>query len=175
MLAGIRAGRDSSDVAAGRIATHALLESVAGIEELEREMDAMQASLAEQHARLTMLEEDFVGAQKTALVVVLSGVPRAGAPRTVVLDDPDGATYRVALSEDARASLAQGGAAELAHELVEPRAHRLLITLEGDGWSSARPVEVALEPARDRLTFLELDASAYDPSAPALATSIWTR
>lgn len=175
MLADIGGARDSASVANGRIGTHRLLESVAEIEALEQEMDAMDRLLAEQHARLSLLEEDFVGQQKTALVVVLSGVPRAGAPRTVVLDDPDGATYRVTLSDDARDSLVRGGATELAHELVEPRGHRFLVSLEGDGWTSARPAEIALVPERDRLTFLELDVSAYDPSNPVLATSIWTR
>jgi hypothetical protein len=177
MLSEIRAARDSSAVAEGRIASHELLESVAGIEEIEREMDSMESLLAAQHARLTELEEDFIGQQRTALVVVLSGVPRGGAPRTVVLEDPDGATYRIALPEEARASLARGAAAELVHELVEPRSHRFLVSLAGDGWASAQPVEIAIQPQRDRLTFLELDASNYDPAAPgaALPASTWTR
>jgi hypothetical protein len=177
MLAEIRAARDSSAVAEGRIATHELLESVAGIEEIEREMDSMESLLAAQHARLTGLEEDFIGQQRTALVVVLSGMPRGGAPRTVVLEDPDGATYRIGLAEDARASLARGAAAELMHELVEPRSHRFLVSLAGDGWVSAQPVEIAIEPLRDHLTFLEIDASDYDPAAPGavLPASTWTR
>lgn len=177
MLAQIRAARDSAAAGEARIAQHALLESVAGIEELEHDMDAMETFLAAQHERLSWLEEDFVGRQQTALIVLLSGVPPVGAPRTVILQDADGATYRVAIEDTARQSLVRGGATQLLHELFEPRDHRLLVSLEGDGWKSAKPVEIAFGPERDRLTFLEIDVSGYDPAAPegVLATKSWTR
>ena len=177
MLASIRAARDSAALGETRIAQHDLMQSVAGIEELERDMDSMEKLLGEQHDRLSWLEEDFVGRQRTALVVLLSGVPRAGTPHTVVVQDADGATYRVAIADAARASLARGGATELMHELFEPRDHRLLVSLEGDGWKSTKPVAIALAPVRDKLTFLEIDATGYDPAAAegALATKSWTR
>jgi hypothetical protein len=177
MLAEIRAARDSASAGEERIARAELLASVAGIEALEREMDAMESLLGDQHDRLGLLEADFVGRQRTALVLVMSGMPGPGAPRTVVVEEANGPTYRVDLTDAARESLARGAATEVFHELVEPRAHRLLVTLEGDGWASAAPVEVALEPARDRLTFLELDVAGYDPApggAPPPVTS-WTR
>ena len=94
-----------------------------------------------------------------------------------MVQDAEGATYRVAITDPARASLERGGATQLLHELFEPRDHRLLVSLEGDGWKSTKPVAIAFAPVRDHLTFLEIDASAYDPAAPegALATKSWTR
>jgi hypothetical protein len=177
MLAQIHAARDSAAAGEASIKTHELLSSVSGIEDLEHQMDSMEQLLAAQHGRLSWLEEDFIGRQQTALVVVLSGVPPAGVPRTVVLQDADGPTYRVALPDEARQSLARGGATEVLHELFEPRDHRLMVSFEGDGWRSAAPAEIALGPTRDRLTFLEIDASSYDPAAAqaALATKTWTR
>jgi hypothetical protein len=177
MMAEIRAARDSAAAGEARIEQHELLDSVEGIAELERDMDSMEKLLAAQHERLSWLEEDFVGRQTTALIVFLSGVPSLGAPHTVVVQDVDGATYRIELAPPARQALARGGDAELLHERFEPRDHLLLVSFEGYGWRSAQPVRVMLSPPRDQLTFLEIDASRYDPAAPegVLATKSWTR
>jgi len=177
MLASIRAARDSAAAGEDLIARHALFESVSGVEELELEMDRMEDLLAAQHERLARLEEDFVGRQHTALVLLLSGAPSSGAPRRVVIEDVDGPTYRVDLPDAARSSLARGAATQLLHELVEPRAHVWRLTFEGDGWRSAAPVEIPLDPARDRLTFLELHVAGYDLAAGGgpPPSSSWTR
>ena len=177
MLAEIRAARDSASVGTDRIAQHALLESVSGIKDLEWEMDSMESLLAAQHERLGVLEQDFAGRARTALVVLLTGVPAGGAPRTVTLSDADGPTYTVELTDAARSSLIQGGATQVVHELVEPRPHTLSLSMEGDGWTSVTPIEIPLEPERDRLTFLEVDVTDWNPAtstAPPPVTA-WTR
>ncbi len=136
----------------------------------------MGALLSDQAARLAWLEEDFVGHQSTALVVLLTGVPASGAPAGVVLADPVGETVHVSLSGAAGVALARGGSVELLHELVEPREHVLEISLIGEAWEG-RSWTVPFEPARDRLTFLELDASGLDPArADSRVTARhWTR
>jgi hypothetical protein len=177
MLADIRAARDSAEVSTEWIRRRELLESVGELVELETEMDEMETLLAEQRGRLVRLEEDFTGRQTTALVVLLSGVPAGGAPDAVVIGDDDGATVRVTLDDATRTALANGGAAQLLHEYVEPRDLVLEIAFEGTAWTGHPPFEVAVAPARDRLTFLELDAAGVDPAAPGqpLAARAWTR
>lgn len=176
MLAEIRAARDSAAVGKDRIEQHALLESVAGIKDLEWEMDSMEALLAAQHERLSGLEGDFAGRQRTALVVLLSGVPAAGAPSKVTVADADGPTWQVELTEAARSSLVQGGATQVLHELMEPRPHVLSLSMEGEGWAAAAPIEIPLDPERDRLTFLEVDVTGWSAAAAVPPpVKAWTR
>jgi hypothetical protein len=177
MLDEIRAAQDSANAGDERARARALLQSVQDLAELEREMDRMEKLLGDQEARLARLAEDFVGEQRTTLVVVLTGVPRRGSPKTVILETEDGDAAHIGLTEPDRLSLAAGGAAELLHELVEPRRQTLAISFEGDGWTQSVPYEVVVEPERDRMTFLELDLEGADPAAPGtdVAAKTWTR
>lgn len=177
MLAEVRAARDSAAAGTDRIVQHDLLESVSGIKDLEWEMDSMEALLDAQHERLGVLEQDFAGRQRTALVLVLSGVPAGGAPRSVTVADLDGPTWQVDLTEAARSSLIQGGATQVLHELLEPRQHTLSLSLAGDGWASTTPIDIPLDPERDRLTFLEVDVSGWNAAAQAVPPPVkaWTR
>jgi hypothetical protein len=177
MLEEIRAARDTASAGDERARARALLQSVQDLAALEHEMDRMEKLLDEQEARLARIAEDFVGEQKTTLVVVLTGVPGRGSPKTVILGTEDGDAAHIGLSEPDRLSLAAGGATELLHELVEPRRQTLAISLQGDGWTQAAPWEVVVEPERDRITFLELDLDGVDPADPGadVATRTWTR
>ena len=177
MLDEIRAAQDSARAGDERARRRGLLQSVQDLAELEREMDRMERLLDEQSARLAQLGENFVGEQRTTLVVVLTGVPATGSPKTVILQGDDGTATNVLLNERDRLSLASGGTAELVHELVEPRRQKLAISFEGPGWDQPQPYEVVLEPQRDRMTFLELDLRKADPESPgeSVAARTWTR
>ncbi|GJM43602.1 MAG: hypothetical protein DHS20C21_04440 [Gemmatimonadota bacterium] len=176
MLAEILAAREAAQSSEEWARQRELMDSVGDLAEFEAEMDEMDSLLGDQANRLAWLEEDFVGHQSTAVVVLLTGIPASGAPTGVVLADPSGETVRVSLSEAAVASLARGGSVELMHELVEPREHTLEISLVGEAWTG-QSWSVPFEPARDRLTFLELDASRVDPAVAESQVTArhWTR
>lgn len=175
MLARIRAAQDTAAVSEEWIRRRELLESVGDLVQLELEMDEMERLLGEQQERLAQLEEDFTGRQRTALVVLLRGVPAGGTPATVILREADGPAQRVALGDGVQGALARGGSAELLHRLVEPRAQRWELSFEGNGWSATEPWEIALDPERDRMTFLEIDVSSLTPAEGAPATRHWVR
>jgi hypothetical protein len=175
MLDAIRAARDTSAVSEEWIRRRALLESVGDLVQLELEMDEMERLLDEQQGRLTQLEEDFTGRQRTAVVVLLRGVPAAGAPATVILREADSPAQRVALGERVQSALARGGSAELLHRLVEPREQRWELSFEGEAWSGTEPWDLFLDPERDRMTFLEIDVSALTPAGAAPVTRQWVR
>ena len=70
-----------------------------GIEELaelEARLDHFDQLLVDQQGRLLTLEQDFLGEQMTALVVVVRGVPASGAPSALLLTEGD-TTVRIAL------------------------------------------------------------------------------
>ncbi len=176
MLAEIDAAADTTGAAEAWIRQRELMDSVADLLALETAMDSMEALLDEQTRRLVELEEDFTGRQRTALVVLLTGVPVTGIPTSVALIDPDGDDFRVALGEPDRLALERGGTIELSHRLAEPRAHRLSVRLEGSGAVPAGEWPVALDLARDRLTFVEIDLGGFDPEAGVpLPVRNWVR
>jgi hypothetical protein len=176
MLAEIGAGRDSTAATAEWIRRRELLDSVGDLVALEAALDSIEARLDAQGARLVELEEDFTGRQRTALVVLLTGVPAGGAPTGVVLEDPDGDDWRIELDDADRRALARGGTVELAHRLVEPRAHSFVVRLESGAEVLPAPWTLAVEPERDRLTFVELDLDGLDPAAASvLPARAWTR
>jgi hypothetical protein len=176
MLRAIGDAGDTTLAGEGRLRDAELLDRVGDLATLEETMDTMERLLAEQRARLAALEQDFVGRQRTALVILATGVPVGGAPRALLVEDPQGDDWRLELDAGDREALARGGTVELAHRLVEPRAHRWTVRFEDGTGGAAAPWEVALEPARDRLTFLELDLAGLDPAgAGELPARLWTR
>jgi hypothetical protein len=176
MLARMGAASDSAAASAEWLRRRELMESVGELVALELEMDEMEGLLTEQEARLIRLEDDFVGTQQTALVVLLTGAASGATPSGVTLRDPDGVTSRIELTERVRDSMARGGSAELFHRLVEPRAHGLEVQLEGPGFE-AMDLTVAVEPQRHRITFLEIDLSHLEatPTGPRPAARWWVR
>ena len=176
MAAEIAAARDTVGTLHGMTPQRDLLTRVTELGELEAELDLMELLLAEQRRRLLLLEEDFLGHQETALVVLVRGLGGREAPGTIVFSE-DNEFVRVPLTPEQQASLAQGGIAQIYHEFVEPREHIYAVSFEGPGWTGTAPVPVSVLAARDRLTFLELDLSRLDGSADTagLNTSIWYR
>jgi len=177
MAAAIAAARDTVGVERRVGAERELLDSVTELGQLEAQLSLMEQLLADQRRRLLMLEEDFLGHQETALVILVKGLSGKDAPESVVLTEQRD-VVRVGLTKAQRTSLEQGGIAQIYHEFVEPRAHTFEVTFTGpEAWSGSAPVSVVVDPARDRLTFLELDLSRLDPKHEivGLQTSVWYR
>lgn len=174
LLAAGRAASDSASLAAANDRTRGLLESVADLAALESEMNAMEESLGAQRERLARLEEDFVGRQETALVVLATGVPSRGMPEEIVLREEGGDTFRLTFSADENRSIADGGLAQLFHAFVEPRELRFSVSCRGASWEGAGESFVVVAPERDRLTFLELDlATLGQVSEESIPSRAW--
>ncbi len=176
MAAAIAAARDTVDAGYSATGARDTLTSVTQLVELEAQLDLMEQLLADQRRRLLMLEEDFLGHQETALVVLVKGLSGKSVPEAVVLTEEND-IYRVELTSEQRRSLEQGGIAQIYHKYVEPREHHFDVSFAGGAWTDAEPVAVSVDAARDRITFLELDLGRLDRKAEAagLLTSVWYR
>lgn len=150
------------------------LDDIADLVELEHELDAIEDLLAAQEGRLLEMEDHFAGTQRTAIVVLLTGVPSTGAPHRVVLHDANGGTARIDLDEPARTALARGGAVELLHRLVEPREQAWTVDVER-GADAPASIALPLDPPRDRMTFVELDLSTWSPAGGDAVLRTWVR
>jgi len=176
MLEQILAAQDTVGIEQDRLDQMELLTSVRQIGDLESQLDLLEELLGEQRERLVELERDYVGRQQTALVVFLRGFPAGDGPEAVVLEQDDGSRVRVELDPSQREALRRGGIAQVFHEFVEPRAQAFTVKLEGAGWP-ATSTEVAVDPARGRLTFLQLELDRVEPGTTLanLRASTWTR
>lgn len=175
MVASARTAGDSVAIAADADQRRQLFASVTELGTLENQLDQLGRLLADQRMRLTVLQEDFTGHQRSALAIVLSGAPAGEAPAGLAILRDDGTSVSVQLSDEERASLAQGGVLEISHALVEPREQVFEIAFEGGAWSAAPHGYVTLAPERDRLTFLRLDLTSASAASGAagLAASTW--
>ncbi|MCC6650703.1 MAG: hypothetical protein IT348_06100 [Candidatus Eisenbacteria bacterium] len=175
LLASVHAAGDSVAVAADATQRRELFASINELGLLEAQLDRMGQLLADQRMRLGVLQEDFAGHQRSALAVVLSGAPAAGAPDSLVVTRDDGSRFSVLLTSEERSSLAAGGTLEVFHGLIEPREQVLELSFEGGSWAGAPHGWLTLSPERDRLTFLRLDLSPATPAqgAAAISASSW--
>jgi len=167
MLAGILAAGDSIEVADDARQRQVLLASITELGGLEAQLDLMDRTLAEQRARLGILQEDFTGHQKTALIVVLSGDPGSAALDSFTLTLEDGARVDVAVTAEQHESLRQGGVLQVFHGFVEPREQVVEVAFGGAGWPAGDAGFVTLAPERDRITLLRLDLSRVRPAEGA--------
>ena len=175
MLAAIGATRDSVAAAEEARKAHELFASIHDLGDLESQLDRLERALGDQRARLGTLQQDFVGLQRTALAIVVSGYPRAAEVSSVAITLEDGATTTVPISVEQRDALRRGGVLQIFHGLVEPRAQVLELGLGGDHGAMPDSAFVTLEPPRDRLTLLRLDLSPVQPAAGAtgILASTW--
>jgi len=176
MAAAIAAARDTVQSEHMLTPERQLLNSVTELGELEAELSLMEQILADQRVRLLLLEEDFLGHQETALVVLMKGLAGKNVPESVVIRQ-DNNVVRVHLTPEQRLSLEQGGIAQLYHEFVEPREHVFEVSFTGGEWATAGAISVPFEATRDQITFLELDLSRIDRNGETLGllTSVWYR
>lgn len=174
MNAEITAARDTIAVELLQTTSRQMLLSVEELAALEAQLNLFDTLLVQQQTRLLQLEGDFLGKQRTALVVVVRGVPASGAPAALLLQDDD-TTIRIPLAAAEITALEQGAAAQIFHEFVEPRVHRMALRVEG--MDAVEPAWFELETPRDQMTFLELDLAKFDPADPASmpATQVWQR
>ena len=175
MLAAIGATRDSVAAAEEARKARELFASIHDLGDLESQLDRLERALADQRTRLGVLQQDFVGLQRTALAIVVSGYPRAAEVSSVAITLEDGATTTVPISVEQRDALRRGGVLQIFHGLVEPRPQVLELGLGGDHWAMPDSAFVTLEPPRDRLTLLRLDLSPVQPAAGAtgILASTW--
>jgi hypothetical protein len=177
MAEAISAARDTVDAANNQMPQDSLLTSVSRLGDLEAELTLMESLLSEQQGRLLALEQDFLGNQETALVILMKGLTgKSTAPGAVVLTE-ENEVVRVGLTPEHRLSLTQGGIAEIYFEYVEPREHLIEVSFSGGNWAEVPPVKVAVDTVRDRITFLELDLGGLDKSRQysGLQTAVWYR
>lgn len=175
MLAEVGAARDSVAGIERERQGRELFASISDLGRLESQLALMERLLAEQRARLGVLQGDFTGLQRTALAIVLSGYPRGADVSTVSITLEDGATLAVPIPPEQRESLRRGGILQVFHGLVEPRSQVLEVTLGGDRWPQGDSGFVALDPPRDRLTLLRLNLSSVQPAggAASMVASTW--
>lgn len=174
MSAAIAAAQDTIGGEQARAAQQSLLSSVTELGRLEASLDLMDSLLVDERARLLWLEKDFIGHQETALVIVIRGATTRDLPTGIAIGEENEVTH-VTLSDADRASLAQGGIAQIYHEFVEPRTHALQVKLEGGAWDSRPASVVTLDAPRDHLTFLELDLSSAEAALTSLNSRVWYR
>lgn len=166
LAAAAAAADDTLGAAEAALASRRRLESVAEIAGLEARLAGLEGQLAAQAGRLASVEADYLGEQRTSLVVVVGGFAGRPAPAAVLLAEGD-RSWRVEFSLPERLALEQGGVAQVYHAHVEPRAHEFSLAFEGYGWQEAPPTVVSVETPRDRLTFLEIDLGGASGGAGA--------
>jgi hypothetical protein len=167
MLREALAAQDSVAGTGDAFARRALLDRIARLGDLESELDRMDSLLAGQRTRLTTLESDFTGHQETALVILVRGNPAGGAPAALTIVLEDSTVLNVPLTPAQRQALGEGGIAEVFHGFVEPREQVIEFTVARNAGPGREQGWVTLQPARDRLTFLQLDLSGLDAADPS--------
>ena len=174
MLEELLASTDTLSIEREAEAERAFLASITEVGELEAHLDLLEALLGKQQTRLWELQEDFLGHQNTALVVVVRGVP-GSTPETIYITDGYGEPFEVILTPLQRQSLESGGILQIYHDFVEPRPQTWKIALRGGEWSESEKAFLSFEPARNRLTFLQLDlAEARPADGPvSIRTTAW--
>jgi hypothetical protein len=174
LIARVMTDRDSVAVAQEAQRRRDLLRSVTELGDLESQLDQYDRLLVTQRDRLAILQRDFTGDQRTAMAVVLSGLPANVGLTQVVLTLDDGSALQTRLTPDQRDALRHGGALEIFHGYVEPREQVVQVTLAGDGPPGDTGF-ITLDPARDRLTLLRLDLSALHggAAAPDIHATTW--
>jgi len=175
MLANLVAARDTLAWEQIQADQRAFLASVTELGDVEAQLDLLEQLLADQETRLWELEEDFLGRQETALIILVRGVSSDDLPKTIHLVDGYGEPVDTELTPEQRQSLVEGGILQIFHDFVEPRAQTWEVSLTGGSWTNENTSFLSFEPARNQLTFLQLDLAAARPDdgAASIRTSAW--
>lgn len=163
MLMESRASRDTLDTEQARREKQEFLSSVTELGDLEVHLDLLEDILARQESRLGALEEDFVGNQHTAMVLILQGHAANGQPEMIRVLDGFAEMTDVALRSGQLQSLEQGGLVQIYHALIEPREQTWEIALGGGEWSEPSTTYLTFKPQRNRLNYLMVNLDGADP------------
>jgi hypothetical protein len=175
MIQEARAARDSIDSEQARRDKEAFLSSVTELGELDAHLDYLEEVLNQQEKRLGVLQEDFLGDQRTAMIVVVKGAPSGNPLTGLRIMDGFDETTEAAFTPQRQTALSEGGIVQVYHALVEPREQTWEIVLLGPGWGPDPAAYLTFTPRRNRLGIMMLDLSAADPTSPApgLAATAW--
>lgn len=175
MLAEVLADRDTLRTREDAWRRRELMARIAELGALEDRLDALERVLADQRFRLGMLQEDFTGDQRTALIVVVSGEPAAAALSEIAIELEDGSRLSVPIHPAEREALRRGGVVQVFHGFVEPREQVVEVAIAGDRWPAGDRGFVTLEPERNRLMMLRLDLSGVDAArgTAGIRASTW--
>jgi hypothetical protein len=165
MLAAIAAGADSVTAAEAERQRHTLMASVTRLGDLEAQLDQMERQLTAQRARLGVLQTDFTGDQRTALVIVVAGYPQSTTVTEIAISLEDGARWLVPLTSEHQSALRDGGVVQVFHEFVEPRQQVVEIAATVAGRPGPERGFITLEPARNGVTFLRMNLSRLSEPA----------
>jgi len=176
MAVAIAAARDTVGDEEAALARRELLDSVTQLGELDQQLVLMETLAGDQRLRLQELEADFLGNQETAIVILVRGLPSDNTPGGITLSE-DNTVLQVPLTAAEQTSLRQGGVAQIFHRFVEPRAHVYKVGFQGPAWDALPGIEVPVNAARDRITFVELDLSRLSVASAdhGLAARVWQR
>lgn len=174
LMARIDASEDSLLREQALLAQREFLNSVSELGALETQLNDLEALLIAQRARLGELEGDYLERQKTALMLVLEGAPSGDLPDTWIVRENGDRNWRITWNEAQKQALREGGAAQLLHEFVEPRAMKLTLVAEGAAFANWPPWELSVLPERDRLTLVRLDFRQPKSGQP-LPMDVWQR
>lgn len=174
LLARIEASEDSLLREQALLAQRDFLNSVSELGGLEQQLDDLEALLLAQRTRLSELESDYLDRQQTALMLILEGAPQGQLPDSWIVRERGDRTWRITWNEAQKQALREGGAAQLLHEFVEPRAMQLTLIAEGAAYAEWPAWQVDVLPERDRLTLVRLDFT-HPESGQALPMEIWQR
>jgi uncharacterized tellurite resistance protein B-like protein len=174
LLAQIMSADDSVSTADDARRRSDLLQSITQLGELESHLDRLDRELAEQRDRLALVQRDFTGDQRTALVVMMSGYPEGPTLTQVTVTLEDGSPLTIPISDPDRETLKTGGVIQIFHGFVEPREQVVEVAVAGDRWPTGDAGYVTLDPARDRLTLLRLDLRGVSDRGTAdIHASTW--
>ncbi len=174
MMAALSAGDSvqTSDQARQR---RTLFASVTELGQLESQLDQLERLLAAQRVRMTAMQDDFTGRQRTTLAIVARGFPSASVITQVSVQLEDGAEVTLTLTDAQQSSLRAGGVLELFHGLIEPRDQVVRVAVASGPTPMGELGFISLAPPRDRLTFLQLDFSTLQvsPGVAGMRATTW--
>jgi hypothetical protein len=160
MQDGIDAGRASMAARQDSLDAIELLKNVLALGALEHELREIEGLLEAEEQRLAQIQEDYVGRQQTALIILARGTVPEQVPTGLLIHLEEGESLWVALDEPTKESLNRGGIAQIFQGFVEPRSQWIEVGLGGGGWEGSEHGFLEIEPQRDRLTLVELDLGA---------------
>jgi len=153
-----------------------LLDDITELARIEARLQELENLLASESERLDQIQEDFVGRQRTTLVVLLQGQTTTKIPRGMTLVREDGTEVRVTVGTALLEALGRGATAQADHDFVEPREQWMALSLPGQAGEPGATGYIEFSPVRDQVNFIELDLdSMVSTAVDAWQARFWSR